>query len=71
MKKSDKFQTVIRVDNVTNEYIIAVPESYVNELNWYEDTEVDITLTDNGLYINEEWTQPTMSTMIIIHLWGI
>ena len=54
MKKSDKFQAVIRVDNVTNEYIIAVPESYVNELNWYEDTEVDITLTDNGLYINEE-----------------
>ena len=54
MKKSDKFQTVIRVDNVTNEYIIAVPESYVNELDWYEDTEVDITLTDNGLYIYEE-----------------
>ena len=54
MKKSDKFKTPIRVDNVTNEYIIAVPESYVNELNWYEDTEVDITLTDNGLYINEE-----------------
>ena len=54
MKKSDNFQTVIRVDNVTNEYIIAVPESYVNELNWYEDTEVSITLTDNGLYIDEE-----------------
>ena len=54
MKKSDKFQTVIRVDNVTNEYIIAVPESYVNELNWYEDTEVSITLTDIGLYIDEE-----------------
>lgn len=54
MKKSDKFQTVIRVDNVTNEYIIAVPESYVNELDWYEDTEVSITLTDNGLYIDEE-----------------
>ena len=54
MKKSDKFQTVIRADNVTNEDIIAVPESYVNELNWYEDTEVSITLTDNGLYIDEE-----------------
>ena len=54
MKKSDKFQAVIRVDNVTNEYIIAVPESYVNELNWYEDTEVIITLTDDGLYIEEE-----------------
>ena len=54
MKKLDKFKTPIRVDNVTNEYIIAVPESYVNELNWYEDTEVSITLTDNGLYIDEE-----------------
>ena len=54
MKKSDKFQTVIRVDNVTNEYIIAVPESYVNELNWYEDTEINIILTDDGLYIEEE-----------------
>ena len=54
MKKSDKFQTVIRVDNVTNEYIIAVPESYVNELNWYEDTEISISLTDDGLYIEEE-----------------
>ena len=54
MKKSDKFKTVIRVDNVTNEYIIAVPESYVNELGWYEDTEVNISLTDDGLYIEEE-----------------
>ena len=54
MKKSDKFQTPIRIDNVTNEYIITVPESYVNELNWYEDTEVNISLTDDGLYIEEE-----------------
>jgi len=54
VKKSDKFKTPIRVDNVTNEYIIAVPESYVNELNWYEDTEVNISLTDDGLYIEEE-----------------
>ena len=53
MKKSDKFQTVIRVDNVTNEYIIAVPESYVNQLNWYEETEVNISLEGDGLYIEE------------------
>ena len=53
MKKSDKFQAVIRVDNVTNEYIIAVPESFVNELDWYEDTEIDITLNDNSLCIEE------------------
>ena len=54
MKKSDKFQVPIRVDPITDEYIIAVPESYVNELSWYEDTEVNITLTDDGLYIEEE-----------------
>ena len=71
MKKSDKFKTPIRVDNVTNEYIIAVPESYANELDWYEDTEVNISLTDEGLYIEEEWTQLSMSTMIITIQWEI
>ena len=53
MKKSDKFQTVIRVDNVTNEYIIAVPESYVNELDWYEDTEIQLTLDGDEIIITE------------------
>ncbi len=54
MKKFNKFKTPIRVDNVTDEYIIAVPERFVNELDWYEDTEVTINLTDDGLYIEEE-----------------
>ena len=53
MKKFDKFQTPIRVDNVTNEYIIAVPESYVNELNWYEETVISISLDGDGLYLEE------------------
>ena len=54
MKNFDKFKTPIRVDPVTDENIIADPESYVNELTWYEDTEVTITLSDDGLYIEEE-----------------
>tara|TARA_B100000214_G_scaffold367303_1_gene337284 strand:- start:451 stop:615 length:165 start_codon:yes stop_codon:yes gene_type:complete len=54
VKKSDKFKTPIRVDNVTNEYIIAVPESYVNELNWYEETVISISLDGDGLYLEEE-----------------
>ena len=53
MKKFNKFKTPIRVDPVTNEYIIAVPESYVNDLNWYEDTEVNIILDEESLYIEE------------------
>ena len=57
----------LKVDPVSDEYIIAVPESYVNELDWYEDTEVDITLNDNGLYIEEsEWTQPIMCIIKMI-----
>tara|TARA_X000000368_G_C23030364_1_gene712251 strand:+ start:338 stop:523 length:186 start_codon:yes stop_codon:yes gene_type:complete len=54
VKKYENIKVPVRVDSVTNEYIIAIPESYVNELNWYEDTEVNISLNDNGLYIEEE-----------------
>ena len=54
VKKYENIKVPVRVDSVTNEYIIATPESYVNELNWYEDTEVNISLNDNGLYIEEE-----------------
>ena len=51
----------LKVDPVSDEYIIAVPESFVNELGWYEDTEIDIILNDNSLYIEEaEWTQHIM-----------
>ena len=53
MKKFNKIKMTLKVDPVSDEYIIAVPESFVNELDWYEDTEVDITLNDNGLYIEE------------------
>ena len=53
MKKFDKFKIPIRVDPVTDEYIIAVPESFVNDLNWYEDTEVNIILDEDSLYIEE------------------
>ena len=54
VKKYENIKVPVRVDSITNEYIIAIPESYVNELNWYEDTEVNISLNDNGLYIEEE-----------------
>tara|TARA_B100000902_G_scaffold190783_1_gene182356 strand:+ start:1496 stop:1663 length:168 start_codon:yes stop_codon:yes gene_type:complete len=53
VKKSDKFKIPLRVDDVTNEYIIAVPESYVNDLGWYEDTEVNVTLEGDGIFIEE------------------
>ncbi len=53
MKKFNKIKTPIRVDPVSDEYIIAIPESFVNDLNWYEDTEVNIILDEDSLYIEE------------------
>lgn len=44
----------LKVDPVSDEYIIAVPESFVNELDWYEDTEVNMTLSEDGIFIEEE-----------------
>jgi len=44
----------LKVDPVSDEYIIAVPESYVNELGWYEDTEVNMILSEDGIFIEEE-----------------
>ncbi len=43
----------LRVDDITNEYIITVPEAFVNELNWYEETEINISLDGDGLYLEE------------------
>jgi antitoxin component of MazEF toxin-antitoxin module len=54
VKKFNKIEMTLKVDPVSDEYIIAVPESYVNELNWYEDTEINITLSEDGLFIEEK-----------------
>ena len=53
MKKFNKIKTPISGDPVSDEYIIAIPESFVNDLNWYEDTEVNIILDEDSLYIEE------------------
>ena len=51
MKKFNKIKMTLKVDPVSDEYIIAVPESFVNELDWYEDTEVNMTLSEDGIFI--------------------
>ena len=54
MKKFHKIKIPLRVDGITNEYIITVPEAFVNELGWYEETEINISLDGDGLYLEEE-----------------
>ena len=55
MKKNsgDKFVPV-QVDPITGEYFINIPEELINELEWYEDTEVRICLDGNDLIITEQ-----------------
>ena len=43
----------LKVDPISDEYIIAVPESYVNDLGWYEETIISVSLEGDGLYIEE------------------
>jgi len=48
----DKFVPV-QVDPITGEYFITIPEEIINELEWYEDTEVRIALEGNEVIITE------------------
>jgi hypothetical protein len=48
----DKFVPV-QVDPITGEYFITIPEEMINELEWYEDTEVRIALDGNEVIITE------------------
>jgi len=55
MKKNfaENFQSV-QVDPITGEYYITLPESVVNELEWYEDTSVRLTIEGNELIVTED-----------------
>ena len=54
MKKNsgDNLRSV-EVDPITNEYYITIPEWMMNELSWYEDTEVHVKLEGDELIISE------------------
>jgi len=54
MKKnsSENFQSV-QIDPITGEYCIILPEFMVNELEWYEDTPIKLTIEGNEIIITE------------------
>jgi hypothetical protein len=55
MKKNfgENFQR-LQVDPVTNEYYVTIPEWVVNELSWYEDTEIKLSLDAGDLILTEK-----------------
>ena len=52
-KKSGEEKRPIEVDPITGEYSIKLPEWMVNELSWYEDTEITFTLEGSELILSE------------------
>ena len=53
-KNSGKNFEVLQVDPITGEYYIVVPEWIVNELSWYEDSEISFSLEGTDLVLTEK-----------------
>lgn len=54
MKKNpDKNFENLQVDSITGDYFLVIPEWMVNDLSWYEDTKIEITLDGNEIILEE------------------
>jgi hypothetical protein len=55
MKKNsgENFQP-IQVDPISGEYYITIPEWMMNDLSWYEDTELELNIESNELVLREK-----------------
>lgn len=53
-KKSGENIQSLQVDSVSGSYCITIPEWMVNELSWYEDSQIKLTLDGNELVLTEK-----------------
>ena len=54
----------IQVDPITGKYFIIVPEQIMNELSWYEDTEIKIRLEGDEIVISEKDDWPLIDNLL-------
>ena len=52
-KNSGEIFESVQVDPITGEYYVPLPENIINELSWYEDTEVLLSVEGGDLVITE------------------
>lgn len=52
-KNSGENLQPLQVDPISGEYYLVVPEEIVNELSWYEDTEISFVLDGNEVILSE------------------
>ena len=53
-KNSGEIFESVQVDPITGEYYVRLPEQVINELSWYEDTEVSLCVEGGELVIAEK-----------------
>ena len=44
---------VVEVDEYTRDYYVRIPEWMINEMNWYDGTEINIKVDGDDIIINE------------------
>ncbi len=54
MKKNsgDIFES-LQVDPISGDYYLIIPEQVINDLSWYEDTEIQIHVEGNEVILSE------------------
>ncbi len=52
-KNSGEIFEPLQVDPITGEYYLRIPEQIVNDLSWYEDTEIKLELSGDELILSE------------------
>jgi len=53
MKKNNDIRSV-QIDPITGEYYVTIPEWMINDLSWYEDTEIQLSLEGTYVILNEK-----------------
>ena len=52
-KKSGDIFEYVQVDPITGQYYVVIPEKIMNDLSWYEDTQIKLTLEGNEIILTE------------------
>jgi len=52
-KNSGPIISVVEVDPIDGSYVIKLPESVVNDLEWYDGTEVVISIDGNEIIVTD------------------
>jgi hypothetical protein len=52
-KNSGEIFQPLQVDPISGEYYLIIPEHIINDLSWYEDTEIRLELSANEIILSE------------------